>query len=57
MSVTMRFTCVPSPFDISQVEVLSDSDSEAITPYQLRQFAAKVRGAAIKTGSLRTWRT
>ena len=56
MPVTMRFTCVPSPFDISQVEVLSDSVSEEITPFQLRQFAAMVRGEAVKTGTLRTWR-
>ena len=56
MPVTMRFTCVPSPRNISQVEVLGDSVSEAITPFQLRQFAAMVRGEAIKTGTLRTWR-
>ena len=56
MAVTMRFTCVPSPFDVSQVEVLSDSASDAVTPFQLRQFAAMVRGEAIKTGTLRTWR-
>ena len=56
MSVTMRFTCVPSPFDVSHVEVLSDSASDLITPFQLRQFAAMVRGESIKTGTLRTWR-
>ncbi len=56
MPVTMCFTCVPSPFDISQVEVVSDSEADAVTPFQLRQFAAMVRGEAIKTGTLRTWR-
>ena len=56
MAVTMRFVCVPSPFDVSQVEVLSDSASDLITPFQLRQFAAMVRGESIKTGTLRTWR-
>jgi hypothetical protein len=52
----MRFTCVPSSFDVSQVEILSDSAFELITPFQLRQFAAMVRGESIKTGTLRTWR-
>ena len=56
MPISFRFTCVSNSNNPRQVEILSDSDTEGITPFQLRQFAALVKGAPVKTATLRTWR-
>ena len=52
----MRFICVADTDRPKQVEVLSESVSDAITPSQLRKFAAMVRGEPVKAATLRTWR-
>ena len=56
MSVSFRFTCVSTPANPRQVEILSDSEADGITPFQLRQFAELVKGMPVKTATLRTWR-
>ena len=56
MAVSFRFNCVSTAGKPRQVEILSGLDAEGVTPFQLRQFAAMVRGEAIKTNTLRTWR-
>ena len=56
MTVLMRFICVGDTDRPKQVEVLSGSVSDAITPSQLRKFAAMVRGEPVKAATLRTWR-
>ena len=55
MTVSFRFNCVSTADQPRQVEILGGLDADGITPFQLRQFAAMVRGEAIKTGTLRTW--
>ena len=55
MPVSMRFVCL-DPKQTKAVEVLSQSEDEPITPFQLREFAAMVRGTPVLTGTLRTWR-
>ena len=56
MSVSMRFVCVSEASQASAVEVLANSSDERITPFQLREFAAMVRGGPVLSGTLRTWR-
>lgn len=56
VAVSFRFNCVSATSKPRQVEVLSDLDAEGVTPFQLRQFAALVRGEVVKTATLRTWR-
>ena len=56
MTVSMRFICVTDAAECKQVEVLSESASDAVTSSQLRNFAAMVRGEPVKTATLRTWR-
>ncbi|CAN5656656.1 hypothetical protein BH23CYA1_BH23CYA1_00020 [soil metagenome] len=56
VAVSFRFNCVSATSDPRQVEILSDLDAEGITPFQVRQFAALVKGEAVKTATLRTWR-
>ena len=56
MSVSFRFTCVSTSTNPRQVEILSDSEADGITPFQLRQFAGLVKGTPVKTATLRTWR-
>lgn len=56
MSVTMRFICVSEASQAKTVEVLAGSGDERITPFQLREFVAMVRGGPVLSGTLRTWR-
>ena len=56
MTVSMRFVCVTSDTPATAVEVLAKSDDERVTPFQLRQFAAMVRGKPVVSETLRTWR-
>ena len=56
MSVTMRFVCVAKASQATAVEVLANSADTHITPFQLREFAAMVRGCPVLSGTLRTWR-
>ena len=56
MTVSFCFNCVSATGKPRQVEILSRLDADGITPFQLRQFAAMVRGEATKPATLRTWR-
>ena len=56
MSVSMRFVCVSEASQATAVEVLATASDERITPFQLRKFAAMVRGTPVLSGTLRTWR-
>ena len=56
MTVLMRFICVSDSDGPKQVEVISESVSDAITPSQLCKFAAMVKGEPVKAATLRTWR-
>lgn len=56
MSVSMRFVCVSEASQAKGVEVLSHSENDPVTPFQLREFAAMVRGGPVLSGTLRTWR-
>ena len=56
MSVSMRFVRVSNTSPTTAVEVLANSDDERVTPFQLRQFAAMVRGQPVISETLRTWR-
>ena len=56
MSVSMRFVRVSNTSPTTAVEVLANSDDERVTPFQLREFAAMVRGEPVLSGTLRTWR-
>ena len=56
MSVSMRFVCVSEASQATAVEVLANASDERITPFQLREFAAMVRGGPVLSGTLRTWR-
>ena len=55
MTISMRFVCL-DPKQTQAVEVLTQSDDERVTPFQLREFAAMVKGTPVLTGTLRTWR-
>ena len=55
MSISMRFVCL-DPQQTQAVEVLSASADERVTPFQLREFAAMIKGESVQTGTLRTWR-
>ena len=57
MSVSMRFVCVSKASQSTAVEVLSASANERVTPFQLREFAAMLRGGPVLSGTLRTWRS
>ena len=56
MPVSMRFVCVSDAVPATAVEVLAKSDDERVTPFQLREFAAMVRGKPVISETLRTWR-
>ena len=56
MTISMRFVCVSGAVPSSAVEVLAKSDDERVTPFQLREFAAMVRGQPGISETLRTWR-
>ena len=56
MSISMRFVCVSEASQARAVEVLSNSKNAPVTPFQLREFAAMVRGGPVLAGTLRTWR-
>ena len=56
MSVSIRFVCVAKASQATAVEVLANSENERVTPFQLREFAAMVRGCPVLSGTLRTWR-
>ena len=56
MPVSMRFVCVSEASQATAVEVLGNSENEPVTPFQLREFAAMVRGGPVLSGTLRTWR-
>jgi len=56
VTVSFRFNCVSTADKPRQVEILGGLDADGITPFQLRQFAAMVRGEAVKPATLRTWR-
>ena len=56
MSVSMRFVCVSDASQATAVEVLGKSENDPVTPFQLREFAAMVRGRPVLAGTLRTWR-
>ena len=56
MPISMRFVRVSEAFPSTAVEVLARSDDERVTPFQLRQFAAMVRGQPVISETLRTWR-
>lgn len=52
----MRFVCVSDASQGRAVEVSCVSEEDRVTPFQLRQFAAMVRGKPVLAGTLRTWR-
>ena len=56
MPVSIRFFCVSEASQATAVEVLANSSDERVTPFQLRKFAAMVRGGPVLAGTLRTWR-
>ena len=56
MPVSMRFVCVSDASQAKGVEVLGHSKNDPVTPFQLREFAAMVRGGPVLAGTLRTWR-
>ena len=56
MTISMRFVCVSTGVPATAVEVLAKSDDERVTPFQLREFAAMVRGKPVISETLRTWR-
>ena len=56
MSISMRFVCVSDASQTKGVEVLGQSENDPVTPFQLREFAAMVRGGPVHAGTLRTWR-
>ena len=56
MSVSMRFVCVSEASQATAVEVLANGSDKRVTPFQLREFAAMVRGGPVLAGTLRTWR-
>ena len=56
MSISMRFVCVSEASQARAVEVLGNSKNAPVSPFQLREFAAMVRGGPVLAGTLRTWR-
>ena len=56
MPISMRFVSVSEAAPSTAVEVLAQSDDERVTPFQLREFAAMVRGKPVISETLRTWR-
>ena len=56
MTISMRFVSVSSSAPSTAVEVLAQADDERVTPFQLREFAAMVRGQPVISETLRTWR-
>ena len=52
----MRFVCVSDASQARSVEVSCASEGERVTPFQLREFAAMVKGSPVLSGTLRTWR-
>ena len=56
MPVSMRFVCVSDASQARGVEVLGHSETDPVTPFQLREFVAMVRGGPVLAGTLRTWR-
>ena len=56
MPISMRFVSVSESFPSTAVEVLAQSEDERVTPFQLREFAAMVRGQPVISETLRTWR-
>lgn len=56
MPISMRFVSVSSAAPSTAVEVLAKSDDERVTPLQLREFAAMVKGKPVISETLRTWR-
>ena len=57
MPISMRFVCVSEASQAKAVEVLSQSENEPVTPFQLREFVSMVRGGPVLSGTLRTWRS
>ena len=56
MPISMRFVSVSEASPSTAVEGLAQSDNERVTPFQLREFAAMVRGKPVISETLRTWR-